>query len=242
MVSDSLLTDESANKGSERENRSAPPSYSEIFLAKFPYYLSIGMTEEQYWDRDSTLVKSYRKAEELRKERVNQEMWLQGMYIYDAISRLSPILRAFAKKGTKAQPYVPSDGKTLYRVQTGAFSKRSNADAWAAKLKAAGFDTYIVQMGNLYKVQVGAYSQKSNAENMMAKLKAAGYDAFITTKSGTAAGIAKKSAAEIAKEIYNGTCSDARWSSWGNGTDRVNRLKQAGYDPSEVQSEVNKLF
>lgn len=137
---------------------------------------------------------------------------------------------------------VPSDGKTLYRVQTGAFSKRSNADAWAAKLKAAGFDTYIVQMGNLYKVQVGAYSQKSNAENMMAKLKTAGYDAFITTKSGTAAGTAKKSAAEIAKEIYNGTCSDARWSSWGNGADRVNRLKQAGYDPSEVQSEVNKLF
>lgn len=137
---------------------------------------------------------------------------------------------------------VPSDGKTLYRVQTGAFSKRSNADAWAAKLKAAGFDTYIVQMGNLYKVQVGAYSQKSNAENMMAKLKAAGYDAFITTKSGIAAGTAKKSAAEIAKEIYNGTCSDARWSSWGNGADRVNRLKQAGYDPSEVQSEVNKLF
>lgn len=137
---------------------------------------------------------------------------------------------------------VPSGGKTLYRVQTGAFSKRSNADAWAAKLKAAGFDTYIVQMGNLYKVQVGAYSQKSNAENMMAKLKATGYDAFITTKSGTAAGTAKKSAAEIAKEIYNGTCSDARWSSWGNGADRVNRLKQAGYEPSEVQSEVNKLF
>lgn len=93
-----------------------------------------------------------------------------------------------------------------------------------------------------YYAQVGAYSQKSNAENMMAKLKAAGYDAFITTKSGIAAGTAKKSAAEIAKEIYNGTCSDARWSSWGNGADRVNRLKQAGYDPSEVQSEVNKLF
>lgn len=101
---------------------------------------------------------------------------------------------------------VPSDNKTLYRVQTGAFSKRSNADAWAAKLKAAG------------------------------------YDAFITTKSGSTAGTAKKSAAEIAKEIYNDTCSDSRWSSWGNGTDRVNRLKQAGYDPSEVQSEVNKLF
>lgn len=32
---------------------------------------------------------------------------------------------------------------TLYRVQTGAYSKKANADAMAAKLKAAGFDTYI---------------------------------------------------------------------------------------------------
>lgn len=121
MVSDSLLADESADKGSERVNRSAPPSYSEIFYAKFPYYLSIGMTEEQYWDRDSTLVKYYREAEELRKERMNQEAWLQGMYIYDAISRLSPILRAFAKKGTKAQPYVeeayPISKKTVEEAE-----------------------------------------------------------------------------------------------------------------------------
>ena len=64
------------------------------------------MTEEQYWDRDCLLAKFYREAEEMRKERVNQEAWLQGMYFYDALSRVSPILHAFAKKGTKAQPYV----------------------------------------------------------------------------------------------------------------------------------------
>lgn len=64
------------------------------------------MTEEQYWDRDSMLTKYYREAEELRKEKFNQEAWLQGMYIYDALARVSPILHAFAKKGTKAQPYV----------------------------------------------------------------------------------------------------------------------------------------
>lgn len=79
-------------------------------------------------------------------------------------------------------------GETLYRVQTGAFSKKSNATALADKLKAAGFDTYIVQNDNLYKVQVGAYSVKANADAMAAKLKAAGYDIFITTKSGTAVG------------------------------------------------------
>lgn len=105
MVSDSLSNDKSVDKGSERENRSPCP-YTDIFNDKFPYYLSIGMTEEQYWDRDSCLVKYYRQAEELRRERVNQELWLQGMYFYDALARVSPILHAFAKKGTKAQPYV----------------------------------------------------------------------------------------------------------------------------------------
>lgn len=98
LVSDSLLPDEKSDNNSF--------SYSEIFFKQFPYYLSIGMTEEQYWDRDSTLVIYYREAEKIRNERVNQEMWLQGAYIYDAISRLSPILHAFAKKGTKAKPYV----------------------------------------------------------------------------------------------------------------------------------------
>lgn len=31
--------------------------------------------------------------------------WLQGMYIYEAICDASPILQAFAKKGTKPLPY-----------------------------------------------------------------------------------------------------------------------------------------
>lgn len=81
-------------------------SYTDIFCSRFPQYLAIGMTEEQYWDKDSMLAKYYREADELRKERMNQELWLQGMYIYDAMSRLSPILKAFTKAGTKAMPYV----------------------------------------------------------------------------------------------------------------------------------------
>ena len=56
------------------------------------------------------------------------------------------------------------------------------------KLTAAGFDTYVVNVGGYYKVQVGAYSVKANADNMLAKLKKAGYsDAFITTASGAGA-------------------------------------------------------
>lgn len=63
------------------------------------------MSYDQFWNDDPTLVKSYRTAEELRTERLNQQLWLQGMYVYDAICCASPILHAFAKKGSKAVPY-----------------------------------------------------------------------------------------------------------------------------------------
>ena len=107
LVRGSLSVGESEDGGSESVNRSASPfPYTEMFYKQFPYYLSIGMTEEQYWDRDCCLVRYYREAEEIRKERFNQEAWLQGMYFYDALARISPLLHAFAKKGTKAKPYV----------------------------------------------------------------------------------------------------------------------------------------
>lgn len=171
-----------------------------------------------------------------------------GNWLYTRMGNLAAEVTNRLTGGTSNQGggNVPSDGKTLYRVQTGAFSKKANADALVAKLKSKGFGTYMVVSGDLYKVQVGAYSVKANAKAQMKKLKNAGFDAFITTQSGTAASqgnpTVKKSAAEIAKEIYNGTCSDPRWSTWGNGSTRSQRLKQAGYDPVAVQKEVNKLF
>lgn len=117
----------------------------------------------------------------------------------------------------------------LYRVQTGAFKDKKNADALLAKVKAAGFDTYIVQVGGLYKVQVGAYAKKENANAMAAKMKAKGFDTYITTNTGS-----KKSVTEIAKEVINGD--------WGNGEDRKRRLNSAGYNYNEIQAMVNKLL
>ena len=87
--------------------QSAPFSnrYTKAFYDHFPYYLSIGMSPEQYWDDDPSLVKYYRKADELQRNRRNQELWLQGMYIYEALCDVAPVLQAFAKKGTKPVPY-----------------------------------------------------------------------------------------------------------------------------------------
>ena len=44
----------------------------------------------------------------------------------------------------------------------------------------------------------------------------------------------KKSITEIAKEVIRGN--------WGNGSERIQRLKAAGYDPNEVQKKVNELL
>lgn len=69
--------------------------------------------------------------------------------------------------------------KKVYRVQVGAYSQIANANAMAAKLKAAGFSALITKSGTLYRVQVGAYSVKSNAEAMQNKLKSAGFPGVI---------------------------------------------------------------
>ena len=63
------------------------------------------MTYEQFWEGDPTLAKYYRTAAEIKSERKNQELWLQGLYFYDALCDVAPILHAMAKKGTKARPY-----------------------------------------------------------------------------------------------------------------------------------------
>lgn len=87
---------------------------------------------------------------------------------------------------------------TLYRVQTGAYKQKANADAQLAKVKAAGFDTYMVQADGLYKIQVGAYRKKANADTMAAKLKAAGFDTYITTEQGKAVSSSGSAAASLA--------------------------------------------
>lgn len=60
------------------------------------------MTYDQYWYGDVSMVKAYREADKLRQERMNTEAWLQGMYIYDLLTRACPI-PAVLVDGKKAQ-------------------------------------------------------------------------------------------------------------------------------------------
>lgn len=150
-----------------------------------------------------------------------------GTYLYERHAQIaSEVNKRLGSTNIKPEPEKPSG--SLYRVQTGAFKVKANADAMLAKVKAKGFDTYMVKVGDLYKIQVGAFKVKANAEAMMKKLQAAGFSAFITTEEG-----AGKSVDELAREVLQGK--------WGNGAERKKRLEAAGYDYAAVQKKVNQL-
>ena len=113
--------------------------YSEVFEQQCPYYLSIGMTIEQYWDGDCHLTKYFREAEKKRFEQRNRDAWLQGMYIYDALARVSPIFNPFAKKGTKSKPYPSAPYPIGVTDKEDAEIKKEKADAEKGRSYIRGF-------------------------------------------------------------------------------------------------------
>lgn len=119
MVSGSQSFDVGGGGG----NRLAPRfAYTEVFESNFPTYLVMGMTSEQYWDGPSDMVKFYREAFRLRQELYNQQAWLQGMYIYEALVDVSPAFRSMGAK--RARPYSKQPYDLNLPTDTASKNKR----------------------------------------------------------------------------------------------------------------------
>lgn len=67
--------------------------------------MAIGMTYNQYWRDDPTMVKMYRRAYDLKLEQIKWFIYEGGMYTYEALCKVSPVLHAFCKNGTKPLPF-----------------------------------------------------------------------------------------------------------------------------------------
>lgn len=118
------------------------PTHISILEDAAPYYLSIGMSLDEYWNGDCHNAVYYRKADKLKRQRANEDAWLQGAYVYSAISALVPVLR-FSMKSHDPIPYlekpfdlnsaksdVPVKSKEQIAYETG-FAKMK---AWADKV------------------------------------------------------------------------------------------------------------
>lgn len=93
--------------------------------------------------------------------------------------------RLTALAATVTEQLAPKP-KTLYLVQTGAFSVKGNAASQQVRLKNRGFDAILKQATvngrTVWRVQIGAFGSKANAEALAAKAKAAGFDAIVWTQ------------------------------------------------------------
>lgn len=62
------------------------------------------MTADQFWEQAPELVAAYRMANQLSAQRKSEEMWLQGLYICNAVGVV--VGNVLRKKGAKALNYL----------------------------------------------------------------------------------------------------------------------------------------
>ena len=80
---------------------------SELFQIAFPMYLAIGMSYEEFWEKESWLVKSYREAQKLKFKDVNYSAWLNGVYVLQALQTGIPVvLTGMLKEHVKLPEYA----------------------------------------------------------------------------------------------------------------------------------------
>ena len=81
-------------------------SLTKLFEKACPIYMSYGMSYNDFWYGPAFMTTFYRDAYKLRLRQQDENNWMLGMYVYEAILDCSPILHAFSKNGTKPLPYV----------------------------------------------------------------------------------------------------------------------------------------
>lgn len=68
------------------------------------------MTVKEFWEEDPNLLWAYRKSYiekmKLEKEKTNFSAWLQGMYVYEAVSKA--LYNGFRKSGQASLDYSNS--------------------------------------------------------------------------------------------------------------------------------------
>lgn len=91
------------------------------------------MTFDQYWYGDVWLTKLFREADKIKREQMNTELWLQGMYFYDAIS--CSLQNAFRKKSDPPAKYPTEPYNIFPKEETKQEQEaREEAERLQAKL------------------------------------------------------------------------------------------------------------
>ena len=58
---------------------------SEVFENLCPYFMSIGMSYDEYWFQNCDRVIAYKRAYDYKRKAENERLWVNGMYSFKAI-------------------------------------------------------------------------------------------------------------------------------------------------------------
>lgn len=89
--------------GSELES-STPKTLEEHLDALCEYYMSIGVSYDEFWYGDYCRLKYYESRYLAQRKIQNEQAWMQGAYIYNAIS--VALGNAFRKRGSNPEKYL----------------------------------------------------------------------------------------------------------------------------------------
>lgn len=97
--------------------------------------MSMGMSYDEFYRQDVCLTKYYLEAYKLKQKQKDYELWLQGVYIYNALQ--SVMQQVFGTKGSThikypSKPLSSKEEEKEAEISQGEIFERINS--WAKKV------------------------------------------------------------------------------------------------------------
>lgn len=120
---------------SEDDEQGVEQSFSTVLDKLCAYYMALGVSANEFWNGDPTLLKYYAERHRIAVEQQNEQMWLQGVYFYEAIS--TALAQAFSKHTNAKYPEKPHRLTPLSEDEQELENKKK-VEEFRAQLMAAG--------------------------------------------------------------------------------------------------------
>ena len=88
----------------EEEVKHSATPFGDMLDKSCAYFMAIGVPYDEFWHGDYTKLKYYEQAYKIEVKLKNQDLWLQGMYFYDAVS--TALHNVFAGRGKPPKNYT----------------------------------------------------------------------------------------------------------------------------------------
>lgn len=137
---------------SEEKSRVEHTSLTEVFEKLCPIYMSYGMSYNDFWFGSPYMTKFYKEAHDIVVKKQDENNWMMGVYVYEALCDVSPILHAFSKRGTKPLPY--RDKPLTYDENRDKTEEEKEREIEAERLK------FTIQMNNWFRATKKQFENK----------------------------------------------------------------------------------